>query len=359
MTLSEISKLPRKGSEYSPSHRLWVGGENFTENLRTASINYTADGGGSGCQVAMRGDISDYDNAPLVLHLGYGEEVVPYFVGRLQRPNYNSRLDYTTATAFGPYRLMATQLLDEEKSFFGYTLRNALTYLTQKAKYRRGEVEIRGGGDYIVEDDTLYVWNNTLGEVASSLMDRAKFIGMDQPVGKRLFRKLPRPGVSGTVKETYGPDEYPMDAFSPEPSTETSYTKVVVERVSAEGEVLGKYTQAVGSQSQFSPLSGSIYPIPDFIGTPEQAQQEAWDTAMYLRLGAIGFGFSGLALNPTLELYDVLKISQVHRDRLYSYKCMISGDLNAEYAAATRDAPGQATMDMSGTALQLVRGEEI
>jgi len=356
MNLSEISKLPRKGAEYAPTHRLWIGGENFTENLRTADITYTSDGGGSGCQMVLRGNLQAYDNAPIVLSLGYGNDFVPYFTGRMMRPQYFPRLDYTSSNAFGPYRLMADQSLEEEKTYSGFTLRDALEDLIRKAAYKRGEVEIKGGGEFTIEGDELYVWNNTLGEIASSLCEQAQYIGMDQPVGKRLFRKRPRPGVGGTFKESYDPSEYRVDSFTLTPSTEVSYAKVTVQRVAKDGTELGLYSQRIGKRQLFQPPPKSIYPVLGFMGDAASAQQEAAETARWLRLGDFGFTFE-LPMNPTLELYDTLQVKAHHRDLIYTYKGVISGDITVNYQAATRDNPGVANMAVSGDAITIKDGE--
>ena len=350
MNLSEISKLPRKGAEYAPTHRLWIGGENFTENLRTADVSYTSDGGGSGTQMQLRGNLQDYDSAPMILSLGYGDTFVPYFTGRVQRPQYYPRLDYTSANAFGPYKLMADQILEEDKTYEGFTLRNALNDLIKMAAYRRGEVEVRGGGEFTIEGDELYTWDNTLGEVASSLCDKAQYIGMDQPVGKRLFRKKPRPGVIGPFKESYSPSDYRVDAFTLSPATEVTYAKVIVQRVGKDGTQLGLYEQKVGKKQLYAPPMRRVYTVPEFLGSAALAQQEARETARWLRLGDYGFSFE-IPMNPTLELYDILEIKAAHRDLLYTYKCALSGDIGVQYQAATRDAPGIATMSLNGDAI--------
>lgn len=348
--LSEISKLPRKGAEYSPTHRMNIGGDNFTEELRTCDVTYTSDGGGSGAQMQLRGDLSNYDNAPVVFQFGYGSDVVPWFSGRLQRPRYYPRLDYTTANAFGPFKLMADQIIEVDTTYDGYTLRDALNDLIRKAAYRRGEVEIRGGGDYTIDGGDLFVWNNTLGEIASSLMDKAQFIGMDVPVGKRIFRKQPRPGVIGPFVESYSPDEYWMDNLELEPATEISYSKVTVQRIAKDGTELGKYSQLVGKKANFPIPTRRVYTVPDFLGDAAGAQQEAMETARWLRLGDYTFSFS-MPLNPMLTLFDIIQIKQTQRGKLWVYKGAISGDISSQYQAATRDAPGIATMSVSGDAL--------
>jgi hypothetical protein len=355
MNLSEISKLPRKGAEYAPTHRLWIGGENFTENLRTADVSYTSDGGGSGTQMQLRGNLQDYDNAPVTLSLGYGDQFVPYFTGRMQRPQYFPRLDYTSGNAFGPYKLMADQLLEEEKTYEGFSLRDALDDLIRKASYKRGEVEVRGGGEFTIEGDDLYVWNNTLGEIASSLCEKAQYIGMDQPVGKRLFRKRPRPGVTGTIKESYDPSEYRVDSFALTPSTEVTYAKVTVQRVAKDGTELGLYSQKVGKKQLFLPPPKRIYTVMDFLGDAVAAQREASDTAYWLREGDYGFSFE-FPMNPTLELYDILQVKAMHRNLLYTFRGAISGDIGVTYQAATRDAPGVANMSVSGDAIIVQNG---
>lgn len=348
--LSAISKMPRKGAEYSPAHRMWIGGDNFTEELRTCDVTYTSDGGGSGAQIQLRGDLSDYDNAPVAFHFGYGNEVVPWFSGRLQRPRYYPRLDYTAANAFGPFKLMADQIIEVDTTYDGFTLRDALNDLIRKAEYRRGEVEVRGGGDYTIDGGELFVWSNTLGEIAASLMDKAQFIGMDVPVGKRIFRKRPRPGVLGAFVESYSPDEFWVDNLDIEPASEVSYAKVIVQRVAKDGTELGKYPQLVGKKARFSIPSRRVYTIADFLGDAISAQQEARETARWLRLGDYSFSFT-MPLNPTLTLFDIIQIKQTQRGKLWVYKGAISGDISSQYQAATREAPGVATMTVGGDAI--------
>ena len=350
LTLSEISKLPRKGAEYSPTHRLWIGGDNFTQNLRSVDLTYTSDGGGSGAQFALRGNLQDYDNAPVTLSLGYGDQFVPYFTGRMQRPQYFPRLDYTAVNGFGPYKLMADQMIEEDRTFEGYNLQEALNELGHMAAYGRGEFEVIGGGNFIIEGSDLYVWSNTLGEIAASLCEKAQFIGMDQPVGKRLFRKRPRPGVHSGFKESYAPNEYVVDTFQLSPSTEITYAKVIVQRVAKDGTQLGLYDQWVGKKQNFKPPMKRVYPVVDFLGTGAEAEQEARDTARYLRLGDYGFTFT-IPMNPTLELYDTLQMKAAHRNLIYTYKGVISGDITVNYQPASRDAPGVANMTLSGDAL--------
>jgi hypothetical protein len=150
--------------------------------------------------------------------------------------------------------------------------------------------------------------------------------------------------------ESYVQDEYVVDAFSLSPASEISYAKVTVQRVAKNGTELGKYSQLVGKRSMYPIPPKRVWTVADFLGDAAAAQQEARETARWLRLGDFTFSFE-IPINPTLKLFDILQIRAAYRDKTYTYKGSISGDIAMTYSPATRDAPGVATMSLSGDAI--------
>lgn len=358
MTLSEISKLPIKPPSLAPKHKLTIAGNVVSSDLKSASIVYTSDGGSSGSQLTLDGNYKKYNNAEVKLYLGYGDDLVPYMIGRMQRPHYNTRLNTTQTNVFGAFKLMDEQILKTEETYAGRSLQYALQDLTVKAGYKRGQAEIRGGDNFIIEHDEVFPFNNTLSDTANSLMEKAGFIGMDQPEGKRLFRKKPRVGVVGRAVETYTSAEIPLDGFELPPKSDVTWYGVIVQRVAADGTQLGLHYRDVKAPGDFPPPSHRIYVVEDYYGTQGEAEQETEDIARYLRLGDFGFSLT-VPMNPTLKLFDTVTVTIQHRGLRYKYTCLISGDINVDYTPNTRTSPGIATMSISGDALVVEDGVKI
>jgi hypothetical protein len=357
-TIAEVSKLINKSWDERPNHRLIIAGEDVSNQLKSISITYTTDGGGSGAQIEMNGSLVGFDNAPIEFQVGYGDDTIPYFNGRIQRPTYNHRLDITTTNAFGPFKLMSDQILEQEISYLGRTLSFALSDLITKAGYGLGETEIIGGHEKVIDTDEVFPFFNSLNDTANSLLESCQFVGVDQPGGKRVFKKKPRPGVNGAAVTRYGASEYAKDSFTADPKTEFGFYKVIVQRVSKQGDELTRHEAIVKRQSDFPAPLRRAHVVDGFVGTTLEAAQEAEDIARFLRAGDLGFSIV-VPTNPTLMLYDVIEVERVHRGLRYVYGCVINGEINVEYRPATKTEPGVNNMTLTGDAVPIIEGQSV
>lgn len=353
-SLTDISKQLTKGAGGSELvHQLEVGGRNFSHRLIDAAVTYNTDIGGSGIQFSVYGtELQDYINAPMTFWIGYGEQLVPYFVGKVQRVQPSENLNIATAQAFGPYRILVGQILRSQETFIGKSLEYVVMECFKRAGADLSKVEIRRGDRFKVQEAEQYTYDSLLSDIVSSLLETADYVGMDLPGGKRLILPTPRPGVNVAHKTTYAPSHY-YD-FSLTPKDEELYFSVMIYRRDEAGNDLFRIEQEIDPYSKFKPPRNKVLVLPDFPGDVFEAGEKAYETAQAYRSGENSFSMT-IPINPDLILYDGFKAvqertlidSEQKEERVYS--CTIDGEITISYS------PGEGNMSVTGSAVELVR----
>lgn len=327
------------------THKLTVDGEDWTERLLSADVQYRADVGSSGLQMELTGSCEEYDDAPIRLSLGEEGNLSPYFKGRLQGPDDDDRLDKSTANAFGPFRNMITQKLGTNETFVGQTLEYVILECARRANQSSGEIIIKNGTKYRVQPGEQFPFDNNIGDVLSSLLEKAEFVGVDQPEGRREFKPKPRSGSNKNYKATLGPTEYTELEISPK--EESVYSMVVVYRNGDEGTPIVKAEREIITNSRIKPPKQRWFVVSDFEGNQDEAEEEAYKLADELRLGLNSFSIT-IPFNKRWRVHEGLKVIRIKRKQSRIYSCFIDDGITVNYA------PGSAaTMQLSGSAYEI------
>lgn len=351
--LAEVSVRRNKPSSLAPSHRLIIGGEDLSEHLITARVVYEAEGGGSGCELELVGNFEDYNDAPITLELGWGPHITPYFRGWVTYANIGESFYSTSLQAFGTYRRMSDQILGTQETYLHKTIEYVIADLARRCGYGPGQIEVRGGRSYVVQPGELFPFDTTCADVLSTLFEKADFVGVDQPGGRRLF--MPRPnGLGGQgISFVYQPGDYEAGGFTVSQGETPSYSKVVVYRRDDRGVEVVRAEQEVDPPTRFGPPRNRVYVVPDFTGDQGEAEKEAYRIAQRLRRGVKEFTLSAPA-NLELELYSAIKVETSRRladgsEEARSYRCFVDKSISVSYGF------GEMKMELSGTAVELTQ----
>lgn len=354
--MTEQAKRQFQGAGQGPTHELFVGGEQITEDLKSVRVTHQGDGGGSAAEFTLFGDYSDYASAPVSLWLGYGDELNLYFKGRFRRPSYKSTTGKSSGAAYGPYKLMAEQQLNTNETYQGRTLGYVIYDLANRCSYGPGEVEIINGDIYRVPAGKRFQFHNSCGSVAADLLSEAEFVGADVVGGKRLFRPRPRPGANTSYDELWEPGDYAREAFDADYEESRMYRRVEVSRTNERGVPLFRESRDVDNRTLFIPRANEVYPITDFPGTQGEARNKAEEVAQHLRDGEQPFTFS-MPMNPELELFRGFMLITEEQDKRKgatirrTFSCTVDDQIVLDYS------PGAGSSEASGTCFEIDREE--
>jgi hypothetical protein len=327
------------------THRLDVASEDWTDRLIRTNVQFQADAGSSGMEFEVTGSMEDYSDAPIRLWLGEEDDLKPYFRGRIHAPNDDDRLNVSKANAFGPFRTMATQKLGTSETFVGHTLEWVIMECARRAQHDSGEILVINGDKYSVQQGEQFPFDNNMGDVLSTLMEKAEFVGVDQPEGRRVFKPKPKPGSNRNFRNTIYPDEYWELDISPK--EDTAYSRVVVYRNGDNNVPQFKAERDIISQRLFQPPKLAWYVVSDFEGSPQEAEDEAYRLADELRAGLSGFSVN-IDFDPEYRLHEGFKFVRIKRDVQKTYAAFIDESITVDYS------PGNpAWMQISGSCFEL------
>lgn len=343
----EVAERESARREAEPAHKLWVGGEDWTSRAAEISVGYQDEAGGSEMSFAPGASLSGYEDAPVLLYLGYGntKDLVPYFAGKMKRvPERRGGLSGRQARALGPFSEMAGQHFGEEVRYRGVSSAHALYDICRRASFPSGAVEVRGGNAR-VEEVTFYE-EVTLQEGAKAVLDSANMVGGDVPgpYGSRLFLPRPRPAATGKFKARFTERDHPTDGFVITERHDAAYSRVVVFRRDQNGNYAVRQTAPVEQRGKWKAPRNRNYYIPEFVGDAKEAKQTAYDTARSLSAGEVGFALSGVEIDETLTRYDQVHCERLdeRRDGTYRevYACQLDGPISASVAGWAMEAGG-------------------
>ena len=352
LTHGERAQLTDRGQEYGLITRLLIAGEDWSDRLMGATVAWTAEGaGGSNLDITVEGSLEHMTDAPVSFAVGYGrDDLKTYFRGRLMMPKDHENLPQASAVAFGPFRLLTDTFLRRTQTYQGKNLEYVFMDLSHQAEYPTGEFVVLGGRKYDVPAGEIYSMGTSLQEVATSIMEKAKYVAFDAPGGRRIVMPEPKPGSNGTIKSVYTPDNY--KSFATEPAHEVAYHSVVVYR--NEGSTWGGgpvYSERrVDAPIRFRPPRSRVMYVSDFPGTQSQAADEAFRLALALRDGERTFTMTA-PFNRNIALYDgfrAIRIKNVKpgvRQREV-FICTVK-EMSASFQ------PGTIEMTVSGTCYEI------
>lgn len=353
--IADISMRRSLAGGHAPNHRLTIGGEDATDNLIEARIVFESGGGegGSGAQLTLSGSWADYDGAPVELHMGYGEHLVPYLIGELDEPQDDMRLPICEAQAFGPFLLLQKQSLRDDVNYRNQTVGYALQDVLGRAALFPGRADIAQElYSYTLSNDrATFAFGEPLSRVAQGILESADAVGADQPGGRRVFRRLPNLSATASATYTYGEESYFRDGFAVEPDSETGYHSVVAVRRDQQGRIISRAERLVGADLRFPPPRNRIYAIDNFEGSEAEMWREAEEIARYLRGGALTFSLTARP-NYELMLYDTLEVHTRKNGADRRYLCLVDGRIEVNYRPAGRLSAGAASMTVTGRAIE-------
>ena len=279
--LTEVAQRRTLTGSYSPSVRLVIGGVDVSEDISEEGLklSYSVSDGNSELSLSVHRNLSELVNSTAVLWLGYGEEMVEYWAGKL----------YDSSTAWGPYKRMSSQHLRDRADYRTWEVTHAMYDLCWRSGFRHGEIEIRKGKNQILDGDTaIFVKQVALEEALSQLASNAGYTRTDMPAGRRLIMPTPRPGATGEAVARYDEDSIPVDddgnlLFTAEAGefTRNLYSAVRVFRDAEDGSSEIDVFQPVDVSTRQKPLPGSFFEVPEFTGDIDAAREVA---AQYARL---------------------------------------------------------------------------
>src|SRR5436190_2709038 len=140
--LSELALRRTHTGRAQRAYTLDIAGESFTSQVRSLKGTFDPRTGGSLLDIDVRESLEGLEDAPVTLSLGYGDTLVPYFLGRLQEP---ADLASGKGTAYGPFKLMADQSFGEAVVYQGVDLSFIFQDIEARAGYGSGVLEVISG----------------------------------------------------------------------------------------------------------------------------------------------------------------------------------------------------------------------
>ncbi len=314
-------------------HKLTIAGENWTRNLISSTITYSSDAGGSGMELEMYGSWEDYRDAPIQFWLGKeGKPLDSLFKGKIRLPKDNLNINTSSISAFGPFRLMSDQVLGTTETFVGKTLEYVIMELARRAGHPAGSIEVINGRQYKVEPGEQFAFDTTMNDVINLLMEKAEFVGIDLPGGRRQFRPKPKPGSNIGYRGRLTPNDY--IEFTLDNKDESTYRKVIVYRNGENGKPVVWAERDVNFPTRFAPPRQRWYTVADFAGNQQEAANEAVSLAAMLRKGEKNFSISKLYDGPVV-LYDGFEIERVRENVSRTYSATVTSDITISYAVGS------------------------
>lgn len=304
--MTELAQNPVHANPFHETMRVRVEGKSFTEAVESATISYSSDGTSEAVVNTYR-SLRGWENAEISIDIGYGRYLENYFTGRIGSMTENHWGGPNEVQCWGPFKLMADQILGTQVDYTGDEIQSALMDLVRRSKFRSGKVEVRQGRSFVLEAESVFPLETTLGSAASTLCGAANFVLTDLPGGRRLMMPKPRAGATGRVNVRYNEGHYPREGFSAVPSNRSFYSKVQVFRRGETGNLEINVTKPVDVESRFKPPQGRTYVIPEFSGSAAGAEKEATETARSLSRGVYDIGMSGIAANTEIAMYDTIQ----------------------------------------------------
>lgn len=308
--MTELAQMPVHSHPRHETMRVRVEGKGFTEAVESATISYAADGTSEATINTYR-SLRGWENAEVTIDIGYGRYLENYFTGKIGSMVENPWGGPNEVQCWGPFKLMADQILGEQVDYTGDQIQAALMDLVRRSKFRRGKVEVKQGSSFTLEAESIFPLETTLAEAANTLCTSANFVLTDLPGGRRLMMPKPRAGATGRVNVRYNEGHFPQEGFSAAPSSRSFYSKVQVFRRNEQGALEINVIKPVDIESRFKPPQGRTYIIPEFSGTLTDANREGIQTARSLSRGVYDITMGGIAANTEIAMYDTIQTKAI------------------------------------------------
>jgi hypothetical protein len=379
--LTRLAQAQVQPFEQGSRFKLTVDKKNLTRKIKEITVNYSGDGQ-SGMTFTLDSNLEGSMDAPVSLQAGYGNHMTKYFDGALEEPDDDPFTFYSTAVAYGPFKILGTEYFDTFVDYSGKTIGEVLADIINRAGFPLGSIDIAKPGSFTF--DTLsFTEENSLLEAAQRATSDANYVFVDRPGFRREIMPTPKPLVGIPPKAVYTEKHYARGKFTLKPQP-VNYAKVVVFHRAASvvqtsqpnpGSSSGGgspgtsgsttatpeapfddiHAEApVKNHSKYKPPPNRIYWVPDFVGTQQDAEVMAHLMAERLSLGLFDFELT-CAFNPALLIYDTIEIQRLKQDGPHvvrqKYQCTIDKSITVNIKEKVFD------MTLSGTAVQISKHE--
>lgn len=327
-----------------------VQGRNWTKELEAVTISYSNDGT-SECTLMSHRSLNGLENSRISVDFGYGGDEANYFTGRIAMVDDRHWGTASEATAWGPFRLMAEQVLLTDVDYSGKQVDAALLDIVDRAGYRKGNVDVRGRGNFQIEAESIFPLEAKLSEVANTLCEAAGYVMADRPEDHLVFMPRPRTGAYGRAKYRYNENHFQPESFTAVPTARSMYARVIVFRRNEAGTGLDFYKDIpIEIESEVRPPQNRAYIIADFPGSERDAEREARSTADALESGFYDINLTGIAANPDILLHDTLTttVTEFWDDDRY----LVTYKWNVDQGITVNLSRSGNWMDLQGTGIR-------
>lgn len=306
---TDLAQSAFQTGEDSQVYRLNIEGERFSEKLYEGTVTYSGDGT-SEFSIAADSDLTDLVGAKVVLEIGYGDDLWPYFGGWLEEPEDDHWGGPSTAVAYGPFKEMAEATIGEDVSYSGKRLGEAIVDLhTRAGRAVQGvKYEIRGNPKYLLEGEQAGLSISTsFADGINALLEVAGWISMDRPNFLRVYRHKPNPRPSGQVAASYSEAHYPPGGFRAVRSK--IYGSVGAYARNEDGTFKWDPVRVrVDNLTPYKPSELDTYWLDDWAGSETEAWIECGKLAALFADGIYSWSLNGISANPELFMQDVIRV---------------------------------------------------
>jgi hypothetical protein len=238
-SLIDEAKETYKAGDTRPNWRLVIGGQDMTRRLLECEVTFNVSGeSGMTGKVATQLHKQGYERARTSLWIGYGNKLVPFFRGKLERPMDSPSGLYSEFTAFGIATQLGARHFGHRISYAGFTIREFFDDIVAKFGADEDRFFFDGEHDQVIQGETDDVSEAEFGlehtylEAIQAILPQMQFVPYDQIGGMYVVRKLPRIDATTRVNLTGILDDSDDKerSFQFTDSYKNMYSKVIIFR---------------------------------------------------------------------------------------------------------------------------------
>jgi hypothetical protein len=309
VSATDLAQRKNKTGPFSPAYSLQVAGGPFRSRLYDGTVTYSTDGN-SDMSISADADLTDLVGAKVVLEVGYGDDLWPYFGGYLEEPEDDHWGGPSNALAYGPYKELAEASIGEDVSYEGQTLGQAIVDLHSRAGQAAAgtKYEILGSPNYLLTGEQAHLTLATsFADGINTFLEAAGWVSVDRPGFIRRYRPKPRPRPSGEAVAAYTETHYPPGGFRAVRGK--PYGAVGAFARNEDGTFAWPPVKIrVQPNSKFKTSALKTYWLEDWAGSEDEAWTEVGKLASLLSDGVYTWSLSGISANPDLHLYDTIRV---------------------------------------------------
>jgi hypothetical protein len=250
----------------------------------------------------MPADLTRFGGADCRVFCGYGDHLVEYFTGKLDKPHWDRNVRRTKVKAYGVNGMLARRSFDTGKRYQGMTFWGFFGDLQGRLD-PRARIVVKQG-DMIAMEDTDFNGEVALAEAVESVIRPANYVAVDRPHWNLAVLPRPRPGAGVRSKATYNSNQLAPGQPDLKPAPGGPYYKVVVFRRDEAGVEVVRAEAKIANRGPYRPDENEIWFIPEFQGTQSEGQTVAYLTARIAEIEAYEGSVQDVSANPELYLFD-------------------------------------------------------